>query len=347
MVPRRKWTAVGTGLELLAAVLMAVDPLFSIPVAIIGGGFIVWGFFPDQLRSWGAKLFGKWGKSNKYISLNEAARRTYEETEETSVAWFAEIPHADGNKAVLSWCAYALVGKNRQTPIYGKRPPSRIRRQISVDELKICRLDDDATMLLRQGKKDPEFVELEIKETDFLERLCEIKAWIIESDITEDNKLSALNEVQDSDLIIERPIVDMDGNRNAICSLVIKNLSTRRIEHCKLVCKRIVDDRGVVISEHDLIVGAQFEHQVFNDRYGVFPLSPSEDRKIEIARIGKPFPNQEFLLRANNKLRLTSQRNYELEFVLYGAADPFKASLRLQLNAENEPVFELKNERQG
>ena len=177
MAKRRNWTAIGFGLEVIAGVAVTISIMLAIPVALVGLGAIVWGLFPTQTKKLGQKLLGKSIGPREYISLHEAATRAYEETEETLVAWAAETPLPNGNKAVLSWCAYALVGKNRQTPIFGKRVPSRVRRRIKADELKQGHFGDDARTFTTYGKTEPEFVDLEIKEADFQQRLEEIKTW--------------------------------------------------------------------------------------------------------------------------------------------------------------------------
>ncbi|MCH9053941.1 MAG: hypothetical protein IIA72_23295 [Proteobacteria bacterium] len=116
-------------------------------------------------------------EESEYIDLNEAATRIYEETEGTLVAHAADLPSLDRKRHALSWCAYALVGNNQQTPIFGKSPPSRIRRQIPPAEFTRCRFSDNVRALIRHAEREPKFVELEIKETDFLKRLEVIKTW--------------------------------------------------------------------------------------------------------------------------------------------------------------------------
>lgn len=116
-------------------------------------------------------------ESDEFILLHEAATRAYEETEDTRVAGFAEMPLPSGKRGILSWYAYALIGKKHDTPIFGKKPPSRIRRQISVQELRQCRLSENAQLLMRPGEDEPAFLDLEIKTSDFEKRLAEIQSW--------------------------------------------------------------------------------------------------------------------------------------------------------------------------
>ena len=116
-------------------------------------------------------------EAEQYIDLNEAALRAYEETEETAVAHFAEMTMPNGSRAVLSWYAYAFVGRGSDTPIFGKQPPSRKRRQIPSEEFPRCSFSDDARTLHRYGAKEPRYVELEIRKSDFERRLAEIKSW--------------------------------------------------------------------------------------------------------------------------------------------------------------------------
>ena len=117
------------------------------------------------------------GEAEQYIDLNEAALQAYEETEESAVAHFAEMPMPNGTRAVLSWYAYALVDKRASTPIFGKRPPSRKRRLIPNEEFSRCRFSEDARSLIRHNEKEPRFTELEIRKSDFERRLEEIKSW--------------------------------------------------------------------------------------------------------------------------------------------------------------------------
>lgn len=122
-------------------------------------------------------LDGQSDGNHEYISLNEATTRAYEETEGTLVAGIAESPYPGSKRNVLSWYAVAFVGSDYLTPIFGKMPPSRIRRLIPPNEIRRCDFSDDARTLSRRDDEEPRFVELEIKKTDFLERLAEIKTW--------------------------------------------------------------------------------------------------------------------------------------------------------------------------
>ena len=115
--------------------------------------------------------------TSHYIGLNEAATRVFEEIEETIIARFADMPLPSGKRRALGWCAHAILGRKKDTPIYGKRPPSRVRRQIPMDEIKQCDFSDDANSLIRRYEAEPCFIDLEIKETDFLGRLDTIKSW--------------------------------------------------------------------------------------------------------------------------------------------------------------------------
>ncbi len=90
------------------------------------------------------------------------------------------MPLPSGSSAVLRWYANALIGKKHDTPIFGKRPPSRIRRLIPRDEFPRCGFRDDARTLIRYSEKEPRFIELEIRKLDFVRRLNEIKTWKIE-----------------------------------------------------------------------------------------------------------------------------------------------------------------------
>lgn len=113
----------------------------------------------------------------EYIDLNEAALRAYEETEESIVARFAEMPVRDDDRGVVSWYAYAIIGKDADLPLYGRKPPSRIHRRIPAEEIRRCRFSDDAGSLIPHGKNQPKFTDLRIKGLDFEERLAEIKSW--------------------------------------------------------------------------------------------------------------------------------------------------------------------------
>ena len=113
----------------------------------------------------------------KFIPLHEATLRAYEETEGTLSAYAAELRPLGGERNVLSWFANALVGSNREIPIYGKSPPSRIRRRILPTEFSRCDFSNDARTLIRRGEDEAKFEELEIKESDFLQRLEVIKDW--------------------------------------------------------------------------------------------------------------------------------------------------------------------------
>lgn len=49
MPSNRDWTKIGLGLEIIAGVIVAIEPLLAIPVAIGGGVAIAWGLYPNQI----------------------------------------------------------------------------------------------------------------------------------------------------------------------------------------------------------------------------------------------------------------------------------------------------------
>lgn len=112
-----------------------------------------------------------------FISLNEAAVQAYEETEESIVARFAEMPLPGGGSAVLSWYARAIIGKGLDVSLFGRKLPSRVHRKIPLEDIPKYGFSDDASSLIRYGKKEPEFIELRIRRADFEQRLNEIKSW--------------------------------------------------------------------------------------------------------------------------------------------------------------------------
>ena len=58
MSKKRNWTAVGLGIQVVAAVIVAVDPLLAIPVSLLGFAIIAWGLFPTFLQRCASRLPG-------------------------------------------------------------------------------------------------------------------------------------------------------------------------------------------------------------------------------------------------------------------------------------------------
>ena len=50
MPKERHWTVIGVGLEVLAGVIVTIDPMLAIPVSIAGAAAIFYGVWPEQCR---------------------------------------------------------------------------------------------------------------------------------------------------------------------------------------------------------------------------------------------------------------------------------------------------------
>lgn len=50
MSRQRNWTAVGLGVEVLAAVAILISPWLAIPIAFGGAGIIAWGLYPEKIE---------------------------------------------------------------------------------------------------------------------------------------------------------------------------------------------------------------------------------------------------------------------------------------------------------
>ena len=122
---RRNPTAIAIGLGILAGAIMVIDPLWAIPVALIGVGIIVWGLFPDQLNHFGSQIFRR--KAKQFVPLRDIARRVYEETADTFDGAFAGYS-SDSPDDVLNYYASECIKKG--LPIFGKRPPSERLEEI-------------------------------------------------------------------------------------------------------------------------------------------------------------------------------------------------------------------------
>lgn len=97
-------------------------PVMAVCLAIAG-----WGFWPD-ISTRGVVGWQFW---RTFIPLNEATSRLYGLTRGSAIAEYAEglsKGAADPREATLNWYAYWLV--QHDVPIYGIRPPSKIRERI-------------------------------------------------------------------------------------------------------------------------------------------------------------------------------------------------------------------------
>lgn len=265
-----------------------------------------------------------------YISLNEAARRAYEETEDTLVAGFAEMDLSNrGDKKVLSWYAWALVGKNRETPIFGKKPPSTIRRQIPADEFKRCSISDDARTLTRYFEKEPRFVELEVKETDFIERLKEIKTW--------NEAALQVNEPTISIQVVTETLKKI-GGLTAVFSIRVSNDGP---EHLEEKCLVQAEEHGIADMPDPFVL--RTDGQIRNNRTGRFTLSPGQKKLVPILFQEPDRRNQFWFIGEDGTRYLFTDRSAEFLVVILGASVPTRNLVRLNVGKDWSISGEMEN----
>ncbi len=105
-----------------------------------------------------------------YVSLKEAATIAYEETRGTKAATIAEGLNRDD---ILGYYAYALF--KGSTILYGKHPPSRKLEPVPNDEYGRCGFSDDYSSLRRHGEDQNLYEDLQIRRSDLLRRITELK----------------------------------------------------------------------------------------------------------------------------------------------------------------------------
>lgn len=142
---------------------------------------IAWNFFNvgKGIKSWGKRLQEKSGKfdvriasqaDDPFILLHEAALMAYEETRGTRIAEIAEGFNLDN---VLGYYARALF--DGSTTLFGKYPPSRKLEPIPNTEKGKCIFSPDLKGLQRHGTSRNLYEDLQIKRSDILRRITELK----------------------------------------------------------------------------------------------------------------------------------------------------------------------------
>ena len=109
MSKNSNWKVVGIGVEIIAAVLVDIDPTWAIAFAIIGGGLILYGFFPEPFQ----RLFSpKMARS----SLEKIEARVDRQPINHAYAHLIEVRvfEEDGNKPMQ------IAGLLRQAALDGK-----------------------------------------------------------------------------------------------------------------------------------------------------------------------------------------------------------------------------------
>ena len=169
----RNWTAVGLGIEVLAAVAILISPWLAIPIALGGAGVIAWGLYPEKIERVISKVLPGQTLSqdaDPYIPLKEAATIAYEETRGTQAATIAEGLNRDD---ILGYYAYALFKGSRM--LYGKHPPSRKLEPVPKEEYGRCGFSDDYSSLRRLGEDQNLYEDLQLRRSDLLRRITELK----------------------------------------------------------------------------------------------------------------------------------------------------------------------------
>jgi len=164
-----KWGTIGVGLELVAPLMMLIDPLLAIPPAILGATLILYGLCPRIFKADVGRLH------NPYIPLKDAARIAYEKTLNTSVSAMAERLGKDSG-GTLSYYAIALIQDSPDSPvqIFGTRPPSTKLEAIPHNKVRAWRFSDDLTALESRRR---EFENLQVRRRDLTRKIKEIQSW--------------------------------------------------------------------------------------------------------------------------------------------------------------------------
>ncbi len=105
----------------------------------------------------------------EYIDLHEAATVAYEETRGTKAATIAEGLTRDD---ILGHYAYALF---KGSTLYGKHPPSRKLEPVPKEEYGRSGFSDDYSSLRRHGEDQNLYEDLQIRRSDLLRRITELK----------------------------------------------------------------------------------------------------------------------------------------------------------------------------
>lgn len=118
-----------------------------------------------------ARIWRRWRQApsiyvlpQKYISLKEAATRTYEEFQKKG-SIMRDAADQLSHDGPIGWCAAYLLQKN--IGVYGTRPPSRIRERIPTNDLRHLHAEKDAAELHEvMSSRNPIWTSLEVLEDD-------------------------------------------------------------------------------------------------------------------------------------------------------------------------------------
>ena len=188
--PRRRtiillWVALGTW-DLLVAQFLPPSLAEKAPrvydgLAAMSGWLPLWGWaligmallagvsIEYAFRTRSAASAAQQEPDDPYIPLKEAATIAYEETRGTKAATIAEGLNRDH---ILGYYAYALF---KGSTLYGKYPPSRKLEPVPKEEYGRCGFSDDYSSLRRHGEDQNLYEDLQIRRSDLLRRITELK----------------------------------------------------------------------------------------------------------------------------------------------------------------------------
>jgi hypothetical protein len=108
-----------------------------------------------------------------FVPMPEAAARAYGELRAIGSSW-ANAADSFAQRGVREniYFAGALGG---EVPIYGKHPPSRIYEVIDSDEFKRGVFADDGATFHYHGEKNPQYVEIAVKNSDLISAIEKMK----------------------------------------------------------------------------------------------------------------------------------------------------------------------------
>lgn len=160
MSKERNWTVIGVGLEVLAGVIVAIDPMLAIPVSIGGAAAIFYGVWPEQCRRFFRRNpeVGIAAEVKRDISLLDAIHRAA--TGEWKVCDFDELAEGKINEFVGVLEKIQQAAFDGDLPIWGKQARSDVWRPIPPEYWEYHGIDWFSML-----KGEPENLKTEAKKT--------------------------------------------------------------------------------------------------------------------------------------------------------------------------------------
>jgi hypothetical protein len=151
----------GAAFALLGALGSITSNWWAYGPIMAGCAFVAaWGLWPEKGTLHLPLLSGR------YVALEEAALRIYEEDEEKSIEWSMAASGAVSPEAKLTHFKYVLLTLDDVT-LYGVQPPSTKMREIPRDERRhLHPVDDVANGLADGGSRKARYINVSIRRKD-------------------------------------------------------------------------------------------------------------------------------------------------------------------------------------